>query len=81
MSVDFQMCRLPERAKGTLRERPMIIGLYGVPGSGKTYLINKLKNELDEKSFAFYEGSEVVGEVTPGGLDAFKKLDEQAKSY
>lgn len=56
-----------------------VIGLYGVPGVGKTALAERLKNELGQEHFAFYEGSEVIAGLVPGGLDLFKKRGEQAK--
>ncbi|OJI80517.1 hypothetical protein ASPTUDRAFT_59217 [Aspergillus tubingensis CBS 134.48] len=59
---------------------PKVIGLYGVPGAGKTFLMNRLKEQLGEERFAFFEGSEVIASVTTGGLDAFKKLDESEKA-
>lgn len=59
---------------------PKVIGLYGVPGAGKTFLMNKLKQQLGEERFVFFEGSEVIASVTTGGLDAFKKLDESEKA-
>ena len=57
-----------------------IIGLYGISGSGKSFLMRHLKDDLKD-DFAFYEGSEVVASVRPGGLDAFHGLDEQSKSH
>ncbi|GLB07490.1 hypothetical protein AtubIFM57258_002831 [Aspergillus tubingensis] len=59
---------------------PKVIGLYGVPGAGKTFLMNKLKQQLGEEHFVFFEGSEIIASVTTGGLDAFKKLDESEKA-
>jgi phosphoserine phosphatase len=61
--------------------KPTIIGLYGISGSGKSYLLNRLKTAtaLPAQGFAFYDGSEVLARVTPGGLDAFKLLDAAAK--
>lgn len=32
----------------------VIIGLYGVPGSGKTYMLNQLQTHLGEDHFIFY---------------------------
>ena len=61
--------------------KAVIIGLYGVPGSGKTFLLNQLKQELGEEHFAFYEGSGMISDVVPGGLDAFQKLKEQEKVH
>ncbi|KAF2099027.1 hypothetical protein NA57DRAFT_66204 [Rhizodiscina lignyota] len=40
---------------------PIVIGLYGIPGSGKTFLLSQLKHELGQGEFAFYEGSKVIG--------------------
>lgn len=60
-------------------KKPVIVGLYGVPGSGKTFLLNQLKQELDAEHFAFYEGSEMIASVVPGGLDAFQRLSELEK--
>ncbi|KAI1666422.1 hypothetical protein L13192_10106 [Pyrenophora tritici-repentis] len=61
--------------------KPTIIGLYGISGSGKSYLLNHVKTEiaLQAQGFAFYDGSEVLAHVTPGGLDSFKLLDAAAK--
>ena len=56
-----------------------VVGLYGVPGCGKTFLLEQLKQELGEDHFAFYEGSEKIATLVPGGLDAFRKLDEPEK--
>ncbi|KAK3679565.1 hypothetical protein LTR37_021411 [Vermiconidia calcicola] len=80
MSV-FQLSRLPERVKLTSSHgRPLVIGLYGLPGSGKTYLLNKLRDRWGDTTFNFHEGSEIIDRVTPGGLPAFQKLDAQMKS-
>ena len=61
--------------------KPTIIGVYGVSGSGKSYLLNHVKTEmaLQAQGFAFYDGSEVLAHVTPGGLDYFKLFDAAAK--
>lgn len=40
--------------------KAVVIGLYGVPGSGKTFLLSQLKQEFGKESFEFYEGSEVI---------------------
>ncbi|KAF2683119.1 hypothetical protein K458DRAFT_390388 [Lentithecium fluviatile CBS 122367] len=63
-----------------------VVGIYGISGCGKSRLLNQLKEltgqiEPDSQSFTFYDGSATIHEVTPGGLDAFKKLspDEQGE--
>ncbi|RDW87961.1 hypothetical protein BP5796_03655 [Coleophoma crateriformis] len=61
--------------------KAIVVGLYGVPGSGKTFLINQLKHDLGEEHFNFYEGSEVIGAIIPGGLDAFLELEEHGKVH
>ncbi|PWY93947.1 hypothetical protein BO94DRAFT_612593 [Aspergillus sclerotioniger CBS 115572] len=58
-----------------MNNKPTIIGIYGVPGSGKTSLLRLLETELPGGSFSFYEGSTVIDKVSPGGLAAFKKME------
>ncbi|OQE13263.1 hypothetical protein PENFLA_c051G10458 [Penicillium flavigenum] len=60
--------------------KPVIIGLYGLPGSGKTARLDELKTELSNDEFAFYDGSAVIAAVTPGGLKALQNLTEEAKN-
>jgi adenylate kinase len=59
--------------------RPVIIGRYGLPGSGKSFLLNILKCGLSHVEFSFYDGSQVIAAGTPGGLQAFQNLDEDDK--
>ncbi len=59
--------------------KAVVVGLYGVPGSGKTFLLHQLKQELGEEYFAFYEGSHMIATVVPGGLDEFQKMEEREK--
>ncbi|TWU78382.1 hypothetical protein ED733_008729 [Metarhizium rileyi] len=60
---------------------PAIIGLYGLPGSGKSFLLKKLQNQLDPRQYTFYEGSELIASLVTGGLAAFQKLDNKKKQY
>ncbi|KFY69702.1 hypothetical protein V496_00007 [Pseudogymnoascus sp. VKM F-4515 (FW-2607)] len=63
--------------------KPTIIGLYGVPGAGKSHYLSKLRvhaqSELSS-SFKFFEGSSVISSLIPGGLPAFKELPEDQKT-
>ena len=59
--------------------RVVFVGIYGLPGSGKTFLLNQLKQELGEEHFEFHEGSKMIARVTPGGLHAFQSLEETEK--
>ncbi|EWC47687.1 hypothetical protein DRE_02887 [Drechslerella stenobrocha 248] len=60
--------------------KPTVIGIYGVPGCGKSFLIKELEECLRFRGFQFYEGSKMIADLVPGGLDAFKKLGEGEKS-
>ncbi|KAF9769229.1 hypothetical protein IL306_013363 [Fusarium sp. DS 682] len=60
--------------------KPTVIGIYGIPASGKSYMLAALRKELGQTEFAFFEGSEVIDSLVPGGLDAFQRLDESEKT-
>ena len=66
-------------ARPPSKVRPIVIGLYGVPGSGKSFLLNQLKQQLGEEHFAFYEGSDMIASLVPGGLEGFHKLSPPDK--
>ena len=70
----FRTTKSPSTSNG----KAVIVGLYGVPGSGKSILLNQLKEELGQKHFAFYKGSKMIATVVPGGLNAFQGIYEQA---
>ena len=61
--------------------KPILVGLYGVLGYGKTYILNKLKKELEHEQFRFYDGSEMLSKVVLGGLNAFQSISEQDKFH
>jgi cytidylate kinase len=61
--------------------KAVVVGLYGVPGCGKTFMLNQLKQELGQEHFEFYEGAKMIANLVPGGLDAFQKLEEQEKVH
>ncbi|KAL3475179.1 uracil phosphoribosyltransferase-domain-containing protein [Aspergillus californicus] len=58
---------------------PQVIGLYGIPGCEKSYLMKQLSKDLGDSQFTYFEGSEVIQSITPGGLDAFKKKEEHPR--
>lgn len=60
-------------------KQPVVIGVYGVSGCGKSYLLQELKTKLGEEQFSFIEGSEVISELVPGGLAEFQDLTEEEK--
>ncbi|KAK2592479.1 hypothetical protein QQS21_009824 [Conoideocrella luteorostrata] len=62
-------------------KKPVVIGLYGLPGSGKSFLLKKLKQQLNHRDYVFYEGSEMISSVVPGALQAFQKLNEEEKKH
>ncbi|CAM1502318.1 Fc.00g043020.m01.CDS01 [Cosmosporella sp. VM-42] len=61
------------------KAKPFVIGIYGIPGSGKTYLLNELKEMLGIEHYQFYEGSEKIHSLVVGGLTRFQTLPEGEK--
>lgn len=62
-------------------KKAIVVGLYGIPGSGKTFFLEQLKAELGEEHFKFYDGSKMIDNLVPGGLEAFQRLEEQEKVH
>lgn len=56
---------------------PVVVGIYGVSGSGKSFLLKKLKEELRNEDFAFYEGSAAIAAVCPDGLEGFLRAQDK----
>lgn len=52
-------------------KKARVVGLYGIKGCGKSFLLNKLQTLFDNGTYLFVEGSEALASVVPGGLDAF----------
>ncbi|KAK5660036.1 hypothetical protein OQA88_13504 [Cercophora sp. LCS_1] len=60
--------------------KPMVVGIYGLPGSGKSFLLRQLQKSLESNGFDLIEGSAVIDSLTPGGLEAFKTLPDAEKT-
>lgn len=63
-----------------------VIGFYGLPGCGKSYLAKRLEDGFEGNvrgidSLEFIEGSALIDSLVDGGLPAFKALtsDEQMR--
>ena len=67
-------------ATSSSKDEAVVVGLYGIPGSGKTHLLKQLERELDGAEFTFFEGSDVIDNVVPGGLGAFHAMNEDEKT-
>ena len=81
-TVDLQLNQLSTtEVRSASDQKVIVVGLYGVPGSGKTFLLNQLKEKLGQTYFAFYEGSEMIATLVPGGLGAFQGMEEQEKTH
>ena len=52
-----------ENAASHALDTPKVIGLYGVPGSGKTILLNALKTLLGEEEYLFFDASDELAKV------------------
>lgn len=75
----IRKCNKASAAEGSQKPRPTIIGLYGISGSGKSYFMNELKNLPETNGALFFEGSEALDRVVPGGLEAFRGLNRDQK--
>ncbi|KAJ4404708.1 hypothetical protein N0V85_004819 [Neurospora sp. IMI 360204] len=62
--------------------KPIIIGMYGLPGSGKSTILEHLKKSLPSDMFAVYEGSAVIASLMgpARGLDDFHALSDEDKT-
>lgn len=72
----------PQPAPPLTTSKPTIIGIYGVPSCGKSYHLQNLREELghSDNGFTFLDGSELIDQVVPEGLEAFKKLSPKQKT-
>ncbi|SPJ78848.1 related to 2-3-cyclic-nucleotide 3-phosphodiesterase [Fusarium torulosum] len=60
--------------------KPTVIGIYGISGSGKSFILHILRQDLDPAQFIFFEGSEVIDSLVPGGLKAFRASNAEEQS-
>jgi phosphoserine phosphatase/adenylylsulfate kinase-like enzyme len=79
--VSANMAKLASLQLDSSTTKPIIVGIYGVSGCGKSHLINQLKAELGEERFAFFDGSTIITGVVPGGLESFKEMSEEDKHH
>ncbi|KAH6968024.1 uracil phosphoribosyltransferase-domain-containing protein [Fusarium avenaceum] len=60
--------------------KPTAIGVYGISGSGRFFILDILRQDLDPAHFIFFEGSEVIDLLIPGGLRQFRESHEEEQS-
>ena len=68
-NIDFNNCQIG---------RPVVVGIFGVSGSGKTFVLDALKH-AHGTDYILAEGSEVISRLVDGGLQAFQAFDEAHK--
>lgn len=61
--------------------KPTVVGLYGVSGCGKSYLLKQLEQALGRTQFTFYDGSTMIANIVPGGLTAFKSMEQRQQIH
>ena len=79
VNVPLDQSKTPEIVSPSDR-KAVVVGLYGIPGCGKTFLLNQLEQNLGQQDFAYYDGSKVIGSVVPGGLKAFQGMEDNDKA-
>lgn len=62
------------------KEKLVGVGWYVDPGFGKTFLLDQHKNLKRGYYWEYFEGSEMIAQIIPGGLDAFQDMDDEQKS-
>jgi len=51
------MTATSDKQSSGVQGRPIVIGIYGLPGSGKTSLLKRLAQVLGQEKFSYHEGS------------------------
>ena len=62
-------------------DKAIVVGLYGVSGCGKSHLLEQLEQKFGGTNFAFYDGSDMIGAIVPGGLEAFEGMEKSDQEY
>lgn len=70
----------PVTTMSETEDRPVVVGIYGISGCGKTTLIERLKKNLGERDFAFFDGSQTLSSLVRGGLAAFEQKPDAEKA-
>ena len=65
--------------QSTTRQSQVIIALYGLPGCGKSHALDEIRDNF-ANLFDTYEGSSLINDVTPGGIEAFKNMTKHEKT-
>ncbi|KAL8759613.1 MAG: hypothetical protein Q9199_000657 [Rusavskia elegans] len=58
-------------------QKPVVIGIYGIQGRGKSTLLKVMQEALNDSDFGFVDGSSIIDSVVPGVLTAFKGCEDE----
>ncbi|KAF7198348.1 hypothetical protein HII31_00087 [Pseudocercospora fuligena] len=58
---------------------PIIVGIYGVSGAGKTHLMNRVLKQEFGNSCLYYDGSEVIKKAIGSDISTFNELSTKEK--
>lgn len=80
VETDMGSNMTPDAEDGpVMNSKPTIIGIYGISGCSKSYLLKALKSTLDVGDVLFFEGAEEIASFFDGDIRQFGSLPESDK--
>ena len=72
---------LTSRPTSSSPPRDIIVGIYGISGAGKSYLLRDLEESLGRDIFQFFEGADEIASFVQGDLHHFQSLGQPAREH